>query len=318
MAIASAEAARQDARKTHLYLRLGIIGAVVLLATSILLEYAKAGCIQTSVSAYYYTPVRAIFVGSLCAVGLSLIVFKGRTIAEDATLNGAGMLAPVVAVAPTIDVGGCYSVAPNPLPVEADGSLATWVVTNIQNNFNALLIAGAIGLGVALVIAFVSARLAEQSIPDTVRRVDLATRISLAGTAAALVIGWSLSASWDDFDTKAHGWAAVAMFGFLILAIVFRAWSYRQQNDAVWRIYVGVAVLMVLGAAVIVGTRVFGRYTVFWLETWEIFWFLGYWLAQTVKNWRETLEQVHTATTVEASRPIAGPDPVVPPDPEDR
>ena len=301
----SGDEARQDARKTHLYLRLGIIGAVVLLAISILLEFAKAGCIQTSVSAYYYTPVRAIFVGSLCAVGLSLIVYKGRTVAEDAALNGAGMLAPVVAVAPTIDVGGCYSVPPNPLPKEA-GELANWVVTNIQNNFNALLIAGVIGLGVAVVLAVVTARLADQSIPETVRRVDPATRISLLGTGAALLLGWLLSAFWRDFDTKAHGWSAVAMFGFLILAIVFRAWSYRQQDDSVWRIYVGVAVLMILGAAVIVGTRVFGRHTVFWLETWEIFWFLAYWVAQTVKNWRETLERVRSASTVAASGPSAG------------
>lgn len=298
MAMTPGEVARQDARKTHLYLRLGIIGAVVLLATSILLEFAKAGCIQTSVSAYYYTPVRAIFVGSLCAVGLSLIVYKGRTVAEDAALNGAGMLAPVVAVAPTIDVGGCYSVPPNPLPKEAD-ELAGWVVTNIQNNFNALLIAGAIGLVVALMIAVVTARLADQTIIVTFRRVDLATRISLFGTGAALLLGWSLSVFWDDFDTKAHGWSAVAMFGFLILAILFRAWSYRQQNEPVWRVYVGIAILMVVGAAVIVGTRVFGRHTVFWLETWEIFWFLAYWLAQTVRNWRETVERVRSEATVE-------------------
>jgi hypothetical protein len=135
----------QDAIKTYRYLRIGMIGAVVLLAASIAIERSKVDCWQTSISAYYYTPVRAIFVGSMIAVGLSLIVYKGRAW-EDVCLNFAGMLAPVVAVVPTTDVGRCWSVAPSPLPVKADGSLADWVVTNIDNNIYALLIAGALAL----------------------------------------------------------------------------------------------------------------------------------------------------------------------------
>jgi hypothetical protein len=96
----------QDAIKTYRYLRIGMIGAVVLLAASIAIERSKVDCWQTWISAYYYTPVRAIFVGSMIAVGLSLIVYKGRAW-EDACLNFAGMLAPVVAVVPTTDVGRC-------------------------------------------------------------------------------------------------------------------------------------------------------------------------------------------------------------------
>ena len=34
-------------------------------------------------TAYYYTPVEAIFVGTMMAVGLSLIVYKGRNRGED-------------------------------------------------------------------------------------------------------------------------------------------------------------------------------------------------------------------------------------------
>src|SRR5918996_3258587 len=113
----------QDVIKTYRYLRIGMIGAVVLLAVSIAIERSKVDCWQTSISAYYYTPVRAIFVGCLIAVSLSLIVYKGRSTWEDASLNFAGMLAPVVAVAPTTDVGCCWSIAPSPLPVKDDGSL---------------------------------------------------------------------------------------------------------------------------------------------------------------------------------------------------
>lgn len=109
----------QDVTKTYNYLRIGMIGAVVLLAASIIWERLKVDCWPTSISAYYYTPVRAIFVGSMIAVGLSLIVYKGRTPLEDTFLNFAGMLAPVVAIAPTTDIGSCWSIAPSPLPLKA-------------------------------------------------------------------------------------------------------------------------------------------------------------------------------------------------------
>ena len=118
----------QDAIKTDRYLRIGMIGAVVLLAASIAIERSKVDCWQTSISAYYYTPVRAIFVGTMIAVDLALIVYKGRSGREAVCLNYAGMLAPAVARVPTTDVGTCWSVQPSPLPVEDDGSLAQWVV----------------------------------------------------------------------------------------------------------------------------------------------------------------------------------------------
>jgi len=90
------------------------------------------------VSAYYYTPVRAILVGALVAIGFGLVVIQGRTTFEDSALNVTGMLAPLVAVVPTSDVGRCWSVAPVPRPIEPDGSLANWVVSNVDNNVAAL------------------------------------------------------------------------------------------------------------------------------------------------------------------------------------
>jgi hypothetical protein len=123
--------------KTYRYLRLGMVGAVVLLAASIGIERSKVGCWQTSISAYYYTPVRAIFVGSLMAVGLSLIVYKGRGRGEDLCLNFAGMLAPVVAIVPTKNVGTCWSIEPRPSPVKptarwTTGSWPTSTTTSMR------------------------------------------------------------------------------------------------------------------------------------------------------------------------------------------
>src|SRR5688572_22472438 len=108
----------EAARKTYRYVRIGMVGAVVLLAGSVLLEQREVtnGCWQTSISAYYYTPVRAVFVGVLMAIGLMLIVIKGNNELEDGCLNVAGMLAPVVALVPTSDHGRCWSIPPSPLP----------------------------------------------------------------------------------------------------------------------------------------------------------------------------------------------------------
>ena len=116
----------QDAITTYRYVRIGMKGAVVLLAASIAIERSKVDCWQTSISAYYYTPVRAIFVGTMIAVDPALIVYKGRSGREAVCLNYAGMLAPALALVPTTDVAhaGRSSPAPNAL---AHFHWETWI-----------------------------------------------------------------------------------------------------------------------------------------------------------------------------------------------
>lgn len=275
-----------DVIKTYRYLRIGMIGAVMLLAASIGIERSKVDCWQTSISAYYYTPVRAIFVGTMIAVGLSLIVYKGRSNWEDVSLNFAGMFAPVVAVAPTTDVGDCWSIPPSPLPVNEDGSLAGWVLTNIDNNFYALLIAGGVGLAVAAGVAMTVNR----SVRAPLVMGERGTRVSLAVTGVLLLFGWWLIQNWDGFNTHAHGYAAVLMFAFLVAAIVAKVVEYWNKRDEVWFwVYAAVAALMVLGGVVIPTTRIFGDHTVFALEAYEIAFFAIYWIVQTAENWNETV-----------------------------
>ena len=68
-----------------------------------------AGCLQPSISAYYYTPVGAVFIGVLVTMGVCLVALKGNTDGEDVLMNLAGMLAPGVAFIPTPDAGTCRS-----------------------------------------------------------------------------------------------------------------------------------------------------------------------------------------------------------------
>lgn len=269
-----------DALKTYRYLRIGMIGAVALLAASIAIERSKVDCFQTSISAYYYTPVRAIFVACMFAVSLSLIAYKGRTTGEDLFLNLAGMAAPIVAVAPTIDIGTCWSAPPFPRP-DTHGTLANWVINNIDNNFYALLIAGAVAFVVALVILILNLRLGRDE-------VGVGTVVLVAATAVILLLGWWAIENWDSFNRRAHGIAAVAMFAFLVAAIVANVVTHKDERGTPWTaMYSSVAALMVLGGVVALLGHPFGRHEVFALEAWEIGWFAAYWLAQTVENWNE-------------------------------
>lgn len=276
----------RDAIKTYRYLRVGMVGAVVLLAVSIVLERRTAGgCWQTSISAYYYTPVRAIFVGGLFAVGLSLIVIKGRGLLEDLWLNLAGMLAPVVAVAPTTDLGRCWSVEPQPLPLRPDGELAGWVTTNVDNNIDALVITGAFGLAFAVVLAV----LLHRGVIGRGERLERGTPAAFAATAAALGVVWWANDSWSGFGTRAHGIAAVLMFLALIAAVVSKALQHVGDRSRRYvPIYSAIAVSMVVGGLAVSLLRVGGDHTVFVLEAVEIALFAVFWIVQTIENWDET------------------------------
>jgi hypothetical protein len=273
--------------KTYRYLRISMVGAVVLLGVSILIERSEVDCWQTSVSAYYYTPVRAIFVGVLMAIGLCLIVIKGSTAWEDATLNAAGMLAPIVAVVSTTDVGRCWSQSPGQRPVGDDGNLAPWVVANIDNNITALLITGIAGLVVAAVIASIATR----NLKAVAEVGDVGMRIGLSAAMVFLVVGGVLFVAWDDFDTRAHGIAAVLMFLFLALAVGGNAWVRRDDpapRTYFW-LYTAIAVAMLVAPAVMFPLGPGWSHMVLVLEATEITLFAVFWLVQTKEHWRETV-----------------------------
>jgi cytochrome b561 len=267
-----------DAIKTYRYLRIGMIAAVVLLAASIAVEILKAGCLQTSISAYYYTPVRAVFVGAMFIVGSSLIIYKGRTPSEDLWLNLAGMLAPVVAVVPTSDVGTCRSVAPI-----ASDTVPDWVIASSRNNLWALWITGV----VALVVAVVVWRLTKDS-PSHRDEVDPSTGRQLLFMAVLLAfVLLAILRAQGFIQSHAHGLAAIVFFLFLFCAIVANVRQHRGDAERRWRRwYVGVAAAMAV-VSLIGPLKLFRPFQIFVLEAVEIVLFATYWIIQTVENWDE-------------------------------
>src|SRR4051812_36377939 len=92
---------RETFTQTYFGLRLAMIVLTVMLFASVLIQYIILRCLQSSISAYYYTPARPIFIAVLCAIGTALIIYRGRTTVENMLLDLAGFLAIIVALVPT-------------------------------------------------------------------------------------------------------------------------------------------------------------------------------------------------------------------------
>jgi hypothetical protein len=269
--VSSPEALVPYAVKTYRYLRLAIVVVVVALMVSVLIERSHATCWQGSISAYYYTPVHAMFVGALVAIGVALIAIRGSTDLEDVFLNVAGVLAPIVAFVPT------------KVPAHSCASVDLVVVDNkpfIDNNVLAFAIGGAIAIGAAYVIARLMGK-------PTFEQNDKPTFLGLLIGVALLILGlvWYLGFR-DSFLSHAHSWAAGLMFFAIWLAMLLNA---KSAPGATYRwIYRGTAAAMALAALVVAAVKLVHRdwhHQVLWIELLELLPFVVYWAAQTFEHW---------------------------------
>jgi hypothetical protein len=73
--------------------------------------------LQPSISHYYYTNMREVFVGVMCAVSLFLFTYKGHTKLDSYLANAAGLFSLGVVVFPTniIDSNSCQERVPTVL-----------------------------------------------------------------------------------------------------------------------------------------------------------------------------------------------------------
>jgi hypothetical protein len=274
--------ARRIARKSYRYLRLAIVALLVLLAASLVQEHARAGELQFgSISAFYYSAVRAVFVGVLVGVGPLLVALKGRNGAEDVLLDLAGMLIPLVALVPTPCREGCQEgVAPEYL---------YGLGSAVQNNVAAIGVVGA----VVLLFAGAGALRAR-------------SRSALVGPGIALLV-WLGYVVWffaarDVFEQTAHYVSAVGFFA-LIVAVCVVGWRLARTRPQVnvpgrpvhySRIYgltgLGMAAVIVVGVVLGLGRHLAGWGTpftlIFWVEALLLGLFGVFWVAQTVENWQ--------------------------------
>jgi cellobiose-specific phosphotransferase system component IIC len=286
---------------SYRYLRLAMVIVVAVLAVSLAIEIAKASCWQGSISEYYYTPVHAVFIGTLVTIGVCLVALKGRDTVEDLFLNLAGVLAPVVALVPTSRPGTICS--------RSGSELTVSTTALVSNNIPALLV----GAGIAIIVAYLIASRQQRidSAEPKAQLKDALTPANIVGftiSAALLLAGFIwYRASETRFEKYAHGYAAVAMFVAIWGAVmVDSAWPrtlleplYKALGEnppdepppggRTLRYRTGyriISVFMALAALAIVVTRsITWRQRTFWLEALEITPFAVFWILQTLEGW---------------------------------
>ena len=308
-----------DAVTTYRYVRLGLVALVIFLIASVITTHRHAEGWQNSISAYFYTSSHSVFIASLCAVGVCLIIYQGSTMTEDSLLNFAGFLAFIVGLVPTAreKLRG---------PGLPDDFCPTAFV---ENNVWALLIASVAAVAAYWVIRLIRSRL------DTPPRARLHTakddspngeplrlpfliavivrtlqkvlpRVAPLLRAARMMLPYLLFLAivagvvvfvvdlpW--FVENAHGIAAYAMFGAIILVALHYACYAALRKDRGTRARLGfvvgylviagvmlltvgiVAFLQLTGnglGVLIVEFIVIGEFAVFWLfqsiDLWEL------------------------------------------------
>jgi len=213
--------ARDDAAaiKTYRYLRLGMVVTVLALVVAIVVQWLNSTCWRGSISAYYYSPARPVFVSGLAVIAVLLIVIKGSTVVEDLLLSIAGMLAPIVAFVPTTDEPLCHS---GPFLTPAHGKLPPDVIMDVHNNITTSLFAGFAALVIAIVVLII-----EQWKNDKVATGDVVPRIILL-LVTGLLLGGGVVLLVSDAILQLHGWFAVFLFAALACAALMAGlWLFR-------------------------------------------------------------------------------------------
>jgi hypothetical protein len=285
--------------KTWRYLRVSMIGFVLGIFTTVGFEISKThpSCYQTSISAYYYTPVHGLLIGALVAIGACLICLRGNTDGEDILLNLAGMFAPVVALVPTPGTGSCGSVLTTAENRDA----------NISNNMFALLIVGLAGFVFLAVFTLVGHFRYTRKWPPGQ---------SITGYIVTLVVWiYAVATFWGArsfFTHTAHYSAAIAMFVCFLGVVILDAISYEIHKDPGLNVhdplpvkikatlhdalrprnpYLWIAAAMFLDAIAwgILGLVFNWQHWIFWIEATLICFFAFFWCWQTVELWNKGL-----------------------------
>lgn len=294
---------------TYRYLRLCLVAVVAGLLASVTLTAVPEGCWQTSISAFYFTATHAVFIGALCAAGISMVAYKGLTASEDILLNFSGILAFVVAFVPTT------SPANNPkdtavcglwLPTDDDASGA------VGNNVTALLIGIVAGLALYLVVRSAAGPPPTAEIGGGTGEIELDRPRARLVAFADAVLKWAqvvvpvvvtvllvaglvwFVADRESFIARGHSAAAVAMFGGIIAVVILYA-CYSAQHfchcstrGRFAAAYVAIAVGMTATLIVVGVLHVHlptWNHWILALETALILEFAAFWILQTLDTW---------------------------------
>jgi hypothetical protein len=283
--MSTSKLASDHAAKTYRYLRIGILGATAMLLASVSLEVIETKCFLTSISAYYYTAARPVFVGALLAIGLALITIKGDR-REDLALNIAGMLAPVVALVPIRSfnmVGNCL--VRDPLRDADPEVLEAFLDLSVGNNMSALIWAGGGGLVVTVGVLIKGRKKLVRTLqgPNTSSERESLVDLVLFASLAAIFVGW-FAFLRVSFIGSAHLVSAGGMFVALaVAALVCSKYASGWRK----RTYRWIGITMIASIPLLALSSFVFDWWILVLELIEIALFAAFWAVQTIERWDE-------------------------------
>ncbi len=283
------------------YLRIIILVLLLGLGAAVLYQTVRQGFVAVSVSAYYYTPISAIFVAALVGIGVCMIAIRPTFSVESGMLKLAGMLAAVTATVPTArgqDVTSAVQACE-----EGGGTMMPMSGTEDCPTEQTLREAGAdagtisiLVLGGLFLIATVVYLMRARREPSRDRKADLrGMAVSLLVLVAGVVVLW-LRRDW--FLQYAHFVAGVGLFVCVLFLTLARGLTAEEKlalatRPLPWvklpkilfnlepRRYAWVAWAMVAGAATMVPLWHYGVVSLFWLEMVIGALFVLFWFVQT-------------------------------------
>lgn len=296
MSSPAAPPTRHDARaasepttgqRTHRYLRLALVGLVLALLTSVVVEVVRTGVVLPSISHYFYTPARNVFVGCLVAVSLALLTLSGRDL-EAVFLDIAAIFAPLIALVPT-----GYDDAPDAIALQCPKDAECLPAAYLPDVHNGVI---TYAIVMALVVATaVTLRVIEhRRIRTTLLVGAIGIHVAELLLVLAFVPGISRGFPFNDVLPISIHFAVTAAF-FLAFAAVPLVNALRRHEEsserppAPWQraVYLAVPVLLVLDLVLLFTLMTVWPWIVFWGEAVALLLFALFWLVQTIERWAE-------------------------------
>lgn len=277
-------------RLTYRYLRWVMVAALVTLLLSVIMQ-SVLSCWLGSVSAYYYTPARTVFVGSLIAFGSALIAYQGRARVEDVALNFSGYMAIVVALVPTRESVACR--------VSGFGQTDQAIADAVRNNIWALIGTTFLVVGLKLWLRHWNRR--GKNADRGVEKAQLNTLPWRFWDVLAWIVGGAILVGElfyfliqpDGFIDSAHGTAAITMVFGLGCVMFFNALAVPHKEAVLGRgsrfwnsfrfWYITLVVILVV---LVIWVLAAGNDRVILILELVVFAvFVAYWILQSVELW---------------------------------
>jgi hypothetical protein len=283
-------------QRTYRYLRVGIAATVAVIFVAVAVTSIIIGHPLRSVSAYYYTSAQGPFVGALIAASLGIIAISGRG-AERALFDGAGLIAPLIALIPTrIDNSTIPGYAPCPPGTEC-----------VPEQFHAGIGVGLVTYAVIGLAGWVMALLLTRSTPRTTGVV-----VSLVTAPVILITAPLLFFVWKDGLLFGGHLVAAGAFFLLIAAVAvtddFQSDVEKSPTRRVKRTYRIIGVIMGLNVVltillIVVGAEGPALPVGLIGELLALALFFVFWILQSFRVWDEDELLDGTAKIRSAARP---------------